>query len=459
MSSNSGDSRGLFSGNLGYILAVAGSAVGLGNIWRFPYLTAKYGGGIFLLVYFLLLFTFGYALIMAETSLGRNTRLSPVGAYRSFADKQHPFLKIGGWLNAIVPMIILPYYCLIGGWVVKYMFEYLTGGSTAAAADGFFVGFITSNFVPVFWHLLFLGCTALIILKGVQKGVERASVVMMPILLVLAAIVAVYSMTRPGAGAGIAYYLIPDFSKFSMMTVVAACGQLFFSLSVGMGILITYGSYMKKDVDVEKATIRIGAMDTTVAMLAGFMIIPAVFAFSGGDATAVNAGPGLMFITIPKVFESMGMGTFIGAAFFIMVFFAALTSSISILETCVSTLTDELKWSRQRATLFMFFEAIALGVPCSLGFGAWDFISIAGLSILDMMDFLASSILCPLCALLTCLLISRVVGIQKLVDEIKSSSVFRGENVFRFCVTYLAPVILLLVLVSSVAATLGLIKI
>jgi len=460
MSSNSGDSRGLFSGNIGYILAVAGSAVGLGNIWRFPYLTAKYGGGIFLLIYFLLLFTFGYALIMAETSLGRKTRLSPVGAYRAFAgSKEHSFLKIGGWLNAIVPMIILPYYCLIGGWIVKYMFEYLTGGSTSAAADGFFVGFITSNFVPVFWHLLFLGCTALIILKGVQKGVERASVVMMPILLVLAVIVAVYSMTRPGAGAGIAYYLIPDFSKFSLMTVVAACGQLFFSLSVGMGILITYGSYMKKDVDVEKATIRIGLMDTTVALLAGFMIIPAVFAFSGGDAAAVNAGPGLMFITIPKVFESMGMGSFIGAAFFVMVFFAALTSSISILETCVSTLTDELKWSRKRATLFMFFEAIALGVPCSLGFGAWDFISIAGLSILDMMDFLASSILCPLCALLTCLLIGRLVGIQKLIDEIKSTSAFRGEAVFRFCVTYLAPVILTLVFVSSVAATLGFIKI
>ncbi|MBR5883535.1 MAG: sodium-dependent transporter, partial [Mailhella sp.] len=241
MSSNSGDSRGLFSGNLGYILAVAGSAVGLGNIWRFPYLTAKYGGGIFLLIYFLLLFTFGYALIMAETSLGRNTRLSPVGAYRTFADKASGFLKMGGWLNAIVPMIILPYYCLIGGWVIKYMFEYLTGGGTGAAADGFFVGFITSDFVPVTWHLIFLGCTAAIILMGVQKGVERASVIMMPILLVLAFIIAVYSMTRPGAGAGIAYYLIPDFSKFSIMTVVAACGQLFFSLSVGMGILITYG--------------------------------------------------------------------------------------------------------------------------------------------------------------------------------------------------------------------------
>ena len=459
MSSNSGDSRGLFSGNLGYILAVAGSAVGLGNIWRFPYLTAKYGGGIFLLIYFLLLFTFGYALIMAETSLGRNTRLSPVGAYRTFADKASGFLKMGGWLNAIVPMIILPYYCLIGGWIVKYMFEYILGGSASAAADGYFVGFITSNFEPVVWQLVFLGCTALIILKGVEKGVERASVLMMPILILLALAVAIYSMTRPGAGAGIAYYLIPDFSKFSIMTVVAACGQLFFSLSVGMGILITYGSYMKKEVDVEKATIRIGLMDTTVALLAGFMIIPAVFAFSGGDANAVNAGPGLMFITIPKVFESMGLGSFIGAAFFIMVFFAALTSSISILECCVSTLTDELKWSRKRATLFMFFEAVALGIPCSLGFGAWDFISIAGLSILDMMDFVAGSVLCPLCALLTCLLISRLVGPQKLVDDIKATSAFKGENIFRFCVTYLAPVILTLVLVSSVAATLGFIKI
>ena len=459
MSNNSGSSRGLFSGNIGYILAVAGSAVGLGNIWRFPYLTAKYGGGIFLLIYFLLLFTFGYALVMAETSLGRKTRLSAVGAYRSFAGSSHPFLKVGGWLNAIVPMMILPYYCLIGGWIVKYMFEYLLGGSAGAAADGYFVGFITSNFEPVVWQLVFLGCTALIILKGVEKGVERASVVMMPILILLALAVAIYSMTRPGAGAGIAYYLIPDFSKFSIMTVVAACGQLFFSLSVGMGILITYGSYMKKEVDVEKATIRIGLMDTTVALLAGFMIIPAVFAFSGGDANAVNAGPGLMFITIPKVFESMGLGSFIGAAFFIMVFFAALTSSISILECCVSTLTDELQWSRKRATLFMFFEAVALGIPCSLGFGAWDFISIAGLSILDMMDFVAGSVLCPLCALLTCLLISRLVGPQKLVDDIKATSAFKGENVFRFCVTYLAPVILTLVLVSSVAATLGFIKI
>ena len=455
-----GTSRGLFSGHIGFILAVAGSAVGLGNIWRFPYLAAKYGGGIFLLVYIILMLTFGYALIVAETSLGRKTRLSPVGAYRAFGQMQrNPFLVFGGWVNAVVPMLILPYYCLIGGWIIKFLFEYITGQVGTVAADGYFGGFISSTWEPVFWNLLFLGCTLGIILKGVEGGVERASRVMMPLLLILAVIVAIYSMTRPGAGAGIYYYLVPDFSKFSIMTVVAACGQLFFSLSIGMGILITYGSYMKKEVNVEQATYSIGLMDTLVATLAGFMIIPAVFAFSGGTAEALNAGPSLMFITIPKIFESMGFGGVIGAVFFLMVFFAALTSSISIMETCVSTLTDELHWSRKKSAIFMTFEAIALGVPCSLGFGVWDFISIAGLSILDMMDFLASLILCPLAAMLTCLLIGRIVGIDNLISEIKLSSAFHGEKVFRICISWLAPVLLLVVLLSSVGATLGIIKI
>lgn len=455
-----GSSRGLFSGHIGFILAVAGSAVGLGNIWRFPYLAAKYGGGIFLLVYIILMLTFGYALIVAETSLGRKTRLSPVGAYRSFGQmKRNPFLIFGGWINAIAPMLILPYYCLIGGWIIKFLFEYVIGQVDTVAADGYFGGFISSTWEPVFWHLLFLGCTLAIILKGVERGIERASRIMMPLLLILAVIVAVYSMTRPGAGAGIYYYLVPDFSKFSIMTVVAACGQLFFSLSIGMGILITYGSYMKKEVNVEQATYSIGLMDTLVAVLAGFMIIPAVFAFSGGTAEALNAGPSLMFITIPKIFESMGFGGVIGAAFFLMVFFAALTSSISIMETCVSTLTDELHWSRRKSAIFMTFEAIALGVPCSLGFGVWDFISIAGLSILDMMDFLASLILCPLAAMLTCLLIGRVVGIDNLISEIKISSAFHGEKIFRICISWLAPILLLVVLLSSVGGALGIIKI
>ena len=460
-SSDSGKgNRGLFSGHIGFILAVAGSAVGLGNIWRFPYLAAKYGGGIFLLVYIILMLTFGYALIVAETSLGRKTRLSPVGAYRAFGQmKTNPFLVFGGWVNAVVPMLILPYYCLIGGWIIKFLFEYVVGQVDAVAADGYFGGFISSTWEPVLWHLIFLGCTLGIILKGVEGGVERASRVMMPLLLILAVIVAIYSMTRPGAGAGIYYYLVPDFSKFSIMTVVAACGQLFFSLSIGMGILITYGSYMKKEVNVEQATYSIGLMDTLVATLAGFMIIPAVFAFSGGTAEALNAGPSLMFITIPKVFESMGFGGVIGAVFFLMVFFAALTSSISIMETCVSTLTDELHWSRRKSALFMTFEAIALGIPCSLGFGVWDFISLAGLSILDMMDFLASLLLCPLAAMLTCLLVGRIMGIDTLISEVKISSAFHGEKIFRVCISWLAPVLLLVVLLSSVGATLGFIKI
>ena len=451
--------RGLFSGHFGFVIAAAASAVGLGNIWRFPYLTAKYGGGIFLLVYLILMLTFGYALIVAETSLGRSTRLSPVGAYRAFAGfKRNRFLAFGGWVNALVPMLILPYYCLIGGWIIKYLAEFCIGKVGVLAGDGYFGSFISDAWEPVFWHLAFLGCTLAVILKGVEKGVEKASRVMMPLLLLLAAVVAVYSMTRPGAGAGIYYYLVPDFSKFSIMTVVVACGQLFFSLSIGMGILITYGSYMKKEVDVEKATNRIQIMDTLVALLAGLMIIPAVFAFSGGEAEALNAGPALMFVTIPKVFNSMGFGGVIGAMFFLMVFFAALTSNISIMEACVSTLSDELHWSRRTSALFMTFEAIALGVPCSLGFGPWEFISVAGMSILDIMDFTAATVLCPLAALLTCLLIGRVVGIDKLAADIKFSSAFRRETIFRVCIAWLAPVILLLVLVSSVAAALGYIK-
>ncbi|MBP3730378.1 MAG: sodium-dependent transporter [Mailhella sp.] len=461
MSKGSSDSkdRGLFSGHFGFVIAAAASAVGLGNIWRFPYLTAKYGGGIFLLVYLILMLTFGYALIVAETSLGRATRLSPVGAYRAFAGfKKNPFLSFGGWLNAVVPMLIFPYYCLIGGWIIKYTVEFFAGQVDTVAADGYFGGFISSTWEPVLWHMVFLGCTLAVILKGVEKGVEKASRVMMPLLLLLAGVVAVYSMTRPGAGAGIYYYLVPDFSKLSIMTVVVACGQLFFSLSIGMGILITYGSYMKKDVDVEKATNRIQIMDTVVALLAGFMIIPAVFAFSGGEADALNAGPALMFVTIPKVFNSMSFGGIIGTMFFLMVFFAALTSNISIMEACVSTLSDEMHWSRRSSALFMTFEAVALGVPCSLGFGVWDFVSIAGMSILDMMDFVAGTVLCPFSALLTCLLIGRVVGIDRLAVDIKFSSAFRREKVFRICISWLAPVILLIVLVSSVAAALGYIK-
>ena len=459
--SSSGKTRGSFSGRIGFVLAVAGSAVGLGNIWRFPYLAAKYGGGTFLLVYLILLVTFGFTLIMAEISIGRKTRLSPIGAYKYFCQEgKHTGIMLGGWINAIVPMIILPYYCVIGGWVIKYLIGYLSGQGPAVAEDGYFVSFISSAWEAPAYFLIFFACTLFIVLRGVNAGVERASRLMMPLLLLLGVFVAVYAMTRPGASAGIYYYLVPDFSRFSIMTIVAACGQLFFSLSIAMGILITYGSYMKKDVDAEKATSQIEIVDTMVAMLAGFMIIPAVFAFSGAEAGQhLNAGPSLMFITIPKVFASMGLGSIIGFAFFLMVFFAALTSSVSILEACVSTVADETHWSRTKCALVMSAEAVIIGIPCALGFGPLGFIQIAGMSILDMLDFFSCSVLMPIAAIATCFLVTRVIGLDKMGDEIRLSSAFKREFIFRICITWLAPAILLIILLSSIASALGLVSI
>lgn len=274
--------RSSFSGRLGYVLAVAGSAVGLGNIWRFPYLAAKYGGGIFLLVYLVLVVTFGYALIVSETALGRMTRRSPIGAFAKFG-KGLPF-RFGGWINAAVPLLIVPYYCVIGGWVCKYLFEYLRGGTMELAQDAYFSTFLSSAGGVEGWFLLFAALTIGIILLGVEKGVERMSKIMMPMLVVLAVFVAIYSVTRPGALEGVKYLLIPNFSNFSLMTVVAAMGQMFYSLSIAMGVLYTYGSYLPKDVDIEKSTGQVELFDTAIAVLAGLMVIPAVFAFSGGDA-------------------------------------------------------------------------------------------------------------------------------------------------------------------------------
>ena len=337
--------RGSFSGKIGFVLSAAGASVGLGNIWRFPYLAAKYGGAIFLLVYIILAMTFGYTMIIAETSIGRMTGKSPVGAYKSFSDK--PALRVGGWINAIIPILIVPYYSVIGGWVIKYLAEYLMGKAHLVAEDGYFSSFISNGVSSELCFLVFTAMTLAIIFAGVENGIERVSKIMMPILVVLSLIIAVYSVTRPGALEGVKYFLVPNLDNFSWMTVVSAMGQMFYSLSIAMGILITFGSYMKKDVPIESSTRNVEVFDTAIAIMAGLMIIPAVFAFSGGDPSALKAGPSLMFITIPKVFDSMGFGTVIGIAFFLLVLFAALTSSIALTESAVSTLQDELHWSRR----------------------------------------------------------------------------------------------------------------
>ena len=416
--------RSSFSGKIGFVLSAAGASVGLGNIWRFPYLAAKYGGGIFLLIYIILALTFGYTMIMTETSLGRMTKKSPVGAFASFG-KSH-LSCLGGWINAIIPVLIVPYYSVIGGWVLKYLVEYVRGHAQTVAEDGYFSAFISDGFSTEICFAIFSVITLAIIYAGVRNGIERVSKFMMPILVVLSVIIAIYSVTRPGALAGVKYFLVPNISNFSWMTVVAAMGQMFYSLSIAMGILITFGSYMKKETSIEESTKNVEIFDTAIAIMAGLMIIPAVFAFSGGDPDTLQAGPALMFITIPKVFASMGFGTFAGVMFFLLVLFAALTSSI------------------------------ALGSLSSLGYGPLANVKIIGMQFLDFFDFLTNSVMMPIAAIATCLFVSRVVGVKRIEEEVTyGGGTFKRRKVFLFMIQYLCPIFAGIILLSSVANAFG----
>ena len=446
--------RSTFSGKLGFVLSAAGASVGLGNIWRFPYLAAKYGGGIFLLVYIILALTFGYTMIMAETALGRMTKKSPVGAFGKFG--KSGWLSFGGWINAIIPVLIVPYYSVIGGWVIKYLVEYIKGNSAGLATDGYFSEFISGGVSTEVCFIVFSLITLLIIYAGVQNGVERVSKFMMPVLVVLSVVIVVYSVTRPGAMEGVKYFLVPNPANFSWMTVVAAMGQMFYSLSIAMGILVTFGSYMKKDVSIEGSTTNVEIFDTAIAMMAGLMIIPAVFSFSGGDPDTLQAGPSLMFITIPKVFASMGMGTFVGIMFFLLVLCAALTSSIALTESAVSTFQDEMKWSRKKATVIVGIIMVILGSLSSLGYGPLAFVKIIGMQFLDFFDFLTNSVMMPIAAIATCLLVSRVIGVQKIEEEVMlEGGNFRRKNIFNFMIKYLCPIFAAIILFSSVANAFG----
>ncbi len=449
------ENRSSFTGKIGFVLAAAGSAVGLGNIWRFPYLAAKYGGGIFLLVYLILSVTFGFALMAAEIAIGRKTGTSAINAYKKL-DKRFGFI---GWIASIVPMIILPYYSVIGGWVVKYFSVFVSGGAAEAAGDGYFDGFISQTREPIIWFFVFIGLTALIVLLGVEKGIEKVSKFMMPVLVVLTLFVAIYSMCMPGAMEGVIYYLKPDFSHFSVTTVLAAMGQLFYSMSLAMGIMITYGSYMKKDVNLESSVSQIEIFDTGIAFLAGLMVIPAVFSFSGGDEAALGKGPGLMFVTLPKVFASMPAGTIIGAVFFLLVFFAAITSSISLMETVVSILRDKLGWKRNTTCLVVLIGSIALGLLSTLGFGVLGHITIGGMTFLDMFDFISNSVIMPIVALLTCIFVGYFLKPQALIDEVEVSGKFKKKKMFAVIIKYIAPICIVLILISSVLDALGIVKI
>ena len=434
-----------FSSRLGFVMAAAGSAVGLGNIWRFPYLVAKYGGGIFLLVYLVLAVTFGFALMTTEIAIGRKTGKSAILAYKA-VNQKFSFL---GYIASAVPILIFPYYCVIGGWIVKYMTVYFTGQAHAAAADDYFSNFISGTAQPIVFLAIFLFCTALVVLIGVQKGVEKVSKILMPVLILLSLAMAIYALTLDGAMDGFIYYVKPNFSDFSIKTVVAAMGQLFYSMSLAMGIMITYGSYMGKQDNLEQSVRHVEIFDTLVAFLSGLMIVPAVFAFSNGDHAALKAGPGLMFITLPKLFDSLSGGAIFGAAFFLLVFFAALTSSISLMETIVSVLQDKLKWKRQTICLLVMGVALLMALPSTLGYGIWSEVTIFGYQILDFFDFFSNNLLMPIVALLTAVLIGWVVKPKYVIEEVSLSGTFRARKLFCVMITYIVPVCMVIILLSS----------
>ena len=352
--------RHLFSNRMGFILATAGAAVGLGNIWRFPYLAAEYGGGIFLLIYLLLVVTLGFTIMITEIAVGRSTGCGVLGAFAKISRKW----RFIGYLSLMVPCIILPYYSVIGGWVMKYGFEFITGGGAGIAsnAEGFFAAFTGSIASPIFWSVLFILITAVIMLFGVKKGIERTSRILMPVLFVMLIGLAIYCICMPGGLDGLAYYLYPDFSKFSFEAVVAAMGQLFYSLTLGFGVMITYGSYLAKKENLEKSVHIIEIFDTGVAVLAGLLIVPAAFVFSGGSPESLGAGPGLMFEALPQVFETFPGGDIVGAIFFICVFFAALTSAICMYEVPVAALMEKFSIRRPAAVGIVTVFSIAVAI-------------------------------------------------------------------------------------------------
>lgn len=449
--------RGSFSGSIGFVLAAAGSAVGLGNIWRFPYLAAKNGGGLFLLCYIILVFTFGFALLTSEVAIGRKTRQGPLTAY----SKMHPKFGFLGVLACIVPVIILPYYCAIGGWVLKYLSAFITGGGTTAAKDGYFTGFITSQWSPIIFMLVFLALCAAVVYLGVDKGIEKSSKILMPILFLIVLGISIFALTLKKGNTtgidGLKIYLTPDFSKVTpkglFSTIMDAVGQLFYSISVAMGIMVAYGSYVPKESDISKSILHIELFDTIVAMLAGMMIIPAVYVFSGVEG--MKAGPGLIFVSLPKIFLEMGkIGPVIAILFFILVSFAAITSAVSIMEAIVSSICDKFQVSRKRGTTITTIYAVVFGILICLGYNVFYFElklpNDAVGQLLDIFDYASNNLLMPVVAIITCFMIGWVLKCSCIIDEVKiGAEKVHRQTVYVVMTKFVVPIILTLLLIQA----------
>lgn len=455
--------RNSFTGSLGFVLAAAGSAVGLGNIWRFPYLAAKDGGGLFLVIYIILALTFGFTLLTTEISIGRITRQSPLTAY-SKIKKGWGFM---GVIACLIPMIIMPYYCVIGGWIVKYLVAFLTGDGVTASQDGYFTNFITGDVQPILFTIIFLCITAFVVFRGVEKGIESFSKIIMPLLLVLVLAIAIFSVTMKFTDAegvtrtgleGLKIYLVPNLEGLTVKqffsVLLDAMGQLFFSLSVAMGIMVAYGSYVRDDANLVSSINQIEIFDTVVAILAGVMIIPAVFTFMGTEGMEAS-GPSLMFISLPKVFHAMGgVGIVVGCLFFAMVLFAAITSSVSIMEAIVVSLMDKFHISRIKAAVIETAIALAGGIIVCLGYNKLYFdITLpngAHAQVLDVMDYISNNILMPIVAIGTCILIGWVAKPKTVIDEVeKTGHKFGRKHLYIVMIKVIAPLLLVILFLKS----------
>ncbi len=451
-----------FTGQLGFVMAAAGSAVGVGNLWRFPYLAAKDGGGLFILIYLILTFTFGFTLLTSDIAIGRRTGKNSINAY----EEMSPKWKFLGILTFLVPVLIMTYYAVIGGWIVRYIVVYLTGQGQAAAQDSFFTDFITSPGQATLYAVLFMLFTAWIVFNGVEKGIEKYSRILMPVLLVMIVAIAIFALTLKHTDAdgvtrtglqGLAVYLTPSFKGLTLRRLLQilldAMSQIFFSLSVSMGIMITYGSYIKKDVDVNTSIHQIEVFDTGVALLAGMMIIPSIFVFEGVEG--MSAGPGLMFVSLPKVFASMThLGRAAGLAFFIMAAFAALTSCVSVLETITANCMEIFHTKRKPTTIVLTIIYMIASIVIALGYSTFYIeLPLPNGSIgqiLDLMDYISNSFMMPFISMLSAILIGWVVGPDWIIEEVEfGGRKFGLRKLYAVMIRYIVPVIMFILFLQS----------
>lgn len=431
--------RDTFNSKLGVLAAAAGSAIGLGNIWKFPYVVGQNGGAAFIFIYILIVITIGAPLMISELAIGRKAQSNPVGTFKKLNSKNKG--GFAGYLAVFTSFIILSFYTVIAGWIFSYFSKAITGKLATIAPENlslYFEKLAANTPSTLFWNALVIGLTGFVVISGVKDGIEKYSKILMPILLITLIALIFRSLSLEGASKGLEFLFKPDFSKLTTQSILEALGHAFYSLSLGMGIIITYGSYIDKKEDLVSLSLQVIAADTLIALMAGMVIFPAVFAFGFEP----EAGPSLIFITLPAVFQEMPFGSFFEALFFLLVGIAAITSTISLLEVSISFFIEEFHIERKKATIILALGIFLLSIPSTLSFGAWNNVKIFGLSLFDLLDFVASYIFLPIGGILTCILVGWIWGEENALKEITSDGMytFKRYKAYNFIIKYIAPI-------------------